>query len=1156
MTCPAIVIGLGGTGQWVLTYLKKDLLEIGEGVMPDGVKLLCFDTTSKTAAQVGKPAEEGSATETEIKLGSIKLDPDTEFIPIGDNVYDLSRMIRDEQSDPSKQTHPQIASWYDADDLLKRHVTKVFNLATGSGQVRTFGRMAFFNDLLKGQKSKIRAHIQAAIRKIQKEVTGTKQLEMIIIASFAGGTGAGMFIDMGILARHEASLLVERNLCVRGFYVLPRVFETQNKEMQARSFAAWRELDRFLMIGSKYGQRQMIYNSTDAALQFPINDRIFDVCYLVDAIGEGKNSMENIPPSEGLFPMVSDVISTIMDSKAGKDYTEYITANLAGKLDHLPRAPYHSAIGAYTIKVPVYYDLQVYAHNFALDTLNKFLHPLRDVERKRVIGVAPDANEEDPDSRGSAGALKFLFARSSTDFGIVGNEKVCTPFTHVVADITKKASMNDQTLVQRVALMNLAADRSADANIYFSALTNIGEDETGKKIRNEVQDELYLPLHKEVPTSHMAKDKPDAAYPRIENGVKAFISKHYGQKMSDGTEKRGKYGDVLTKCERYQVERYRDILYLWLDATLNGTSEDAERARAGKIGYVREALDATVAAFANYIEFFNKVRNERTERLQKLNIETVAANALANYHRHKGDKCPFTAWDSFVHPRAHMSQVAYLQAEQVRIDHRKYDIMINVLVETAAAMKEITERVRTEMDNWVDYLATGDPERQVTSLYNTVTGSLSLAEANHYLDQRLKKVQDIIGENPYKTSEEKVKEVLGRLKWKVTIQDSLPHIGLDVSFPQPDGKMTTGEFRCSGEAATQANLRLILSLGEKMYADLPRQEPVIKLLMDKYPTADDLANEVNMKAEPLYEKSTHGGDPKMVSCYVRIDTTSLTSSQAQADQYVKQFVGKLTALNPVAAETEYRDLPSDNIYRMTIMRSDDLLLSEGFNMWTFCKQAYEQLVVSQNLPAERFQIFPAERNAAFYEQQIYSVLKPSGGFRILHPSVVALLEDRSAIEYFFLCLAYGFVRKERMNTQDVYTFKLPKQTKGILLSKVYDDPQQYTEPDLLEVIDVFVNKRTAIDNLQSYIDIPVIKKAVQDHMNEIGREGVVQALKYQVENQDGIVNAIAKKVEDNRKRVKVSEQKNVSVELEDLADLAKVIYKRTIKMYSDKDDVE
>jgi hypothetical protein len=44
MTRPALIIGLGGTGQWVLTYLKKDLLETGIGKMPSVVRLLCFDT--------------------------------------------------------------------------------------------------------------------------------------------------------------------------------------------------------------------------------------------------------------------------------------------------------------------------------------------------------------------------------------------------------------------------------------------------------------------------------------------------------------------------------------------------------------------------------------------------------------------------------------------------------------------------------------------------------------------------------------------------------------------------------------------------------------------------------------------------------------------------------------------------------------------------------------------------------------------------------------------------------------------------------------------------------------------------------------------------------------------------------------------------------
>ena len=40
---PSIVIGLGGTGKWVLTDLKKGILEANDGVMPDNVILLAFD---------------------------------------------------------------------------------------------------------------------------------------------------------------------------------------------------------------------------------------------------------------------------------------------------------------------------------------------------------------------------------------------------------------------------------------------------------------------------------------------------------------------------------------------------------------------------------------------------------------------------------------------------------------------------------------------------------------------------------------------------------------------------------------------------------------------------------------------------------------------------------------------------------------------------------------------------------------------------------------------------------------------------------------------------------------------------------------------------------------------------------------------------------
>jgi len=1147
MTRPAIIIGLGGTGQWILTYLKKDLLEIGEGQMPPGVKLLCFDTTTKPMAGVGKLDDKERQTATEIKLGSVKLEQDTEFIPIGDNVYDLARAIRDGQEDASKQKHPHLASWFDADDMLRRHARMTFNLAEGSGQIRQFGRMAIFNDLSKGPLSKIRAHLQAAVRKLRTEVSGQRQLEVILIASFAGGTGAGMFVDMGVLARHEASKLVEKNLCLRGIYILPRVFDSQNTEMNARAFAAWRELDRFLMIGQKYGQRKMIYSPTDHDLQISINERIFDACYIVDAVGAGLNSLENIAPEHGLFPMVSDVVSTILDTKAGQDYTQYITTNLAGKLDSLPRAPYHSAIGAFTLKVPVYFDLQVYAHQFALDVLTRFLRPLRDVENKRVIGVANDANEEKPNYSGRRAALEFLRVRNSADFGLVGDEKTNTSFTPVVADIREGERVNDNALIQRVAMMNLSAlQRASEANLYFAALVNVGEDDAGKKLKKDVETELYLPLTKEVPPSRVAKDLPGAAFLRIQKRVPLFITEHYGQKLSDGTEKRGKYGEALQKCEQYQVERFRDILYLWLGATLNGTVDDLERARSGKIGYVLDTLKEISASFGDYVEFFNKVRAERTERLTKLHLDAAVSNAFSQYQRHKDDRCIFNVFESNIHPRAFMTQNAYLQAEQVRIDHRKYDILLSILVETATAMRTLCEDTLVKIENWVDYLATGDAEKQIEGLYQSVENSLDLAQANHFLDKSLEKVQQLLGERPYQADEEKIRQILGRLEWQVSLEDGLMKIGLNATSLRPDGKKTVKEFHCGGANATEGNLRLILSMGEAVYADLPKQAPLIKMLVDTYPLPDTLADAVNRKAEPLYETSTIHNDPKLVSCYVRIDVTNLEQGREQAEQYMKEFVERLSTLNPMAVETEYRLLPSDNKYRMTIMRSDDLLLSEGFNMWHICSEAYQQLIVKQRIPAERFHIYPAERNAAFYEQEIYTVLKPETGYRTLHPSVVALLEDRSAAEYFLLCLAYGFIRKEKVGVQEVFMLELPESRRSLHLSRLSDDPQLYRPPDLLEVMDTFVNKGSAIDNDQLYIDMAKVRKAVQTRLDEIGADGAVERLKFQLDNPAGIVKTLWEKVERERGDLPPAEKRYVAVEYEDLADLSTVVYKRSI----------
>jgi hypothetical protein len=700
--------------------------------------------------------------------------------------------------------------------------------------------------------------------------------------------------------------------------------------------------------------------------------------------------------------------------------------------------------------------------------------------------------------------------------------------------------------------MNLAAgQRIGENNVYLRSMINVSDDDAGRNIKAEVEKEITLLLTKEVPPSRaVSGDTPGAAYFRMEKKTPIFYDEHYGKILADGTEMRGKYGDALKKCQVYQVERFKSLLYLWMKATLNGTVADVERAKGGKLGYVRDTLEAIAIAMGDYMEFFKKVRGKRTEKLAAMKLDQVASNALAQYKRHKDDRCYLCVWDSFVHPRAHMTQISYLRAEQVRMDHRKYDILLNVLVETADAMKSIVDMALLDIENWIDYLATGDPERQITGLYQNVLSSLDLAEANYSLDKRLDKIQKILGERAYKSEPDKVNQVLNRFVWDVALGNGIPKVNLKLMSPQQDGKVDYKGFRDKGEGVRDYNLQVLLSLGEALFADLPEQASVAKLLMETYAKGETLADEVVKRAEPVYEKGMHGHAPQMTSCYVRVDTTNIGDGKAEADEYFDKVVKQLNAKAPQATGSKYEHLSSDNKYRMTVMRTNDLIKSEGFKMWKICQDAYVDKA-KKGIPVSRFHTFPAEKNAAYYETEIYKdvQLKNNNQYRMLHPSVVALLENRESLEYFFLCWAYGFIVKEKIKTQNQYQLKLPKARQPINLSMLSSLQTSISIQDILKVIDVFVNKKSAVDNDQLIIDMSAVDSAIETRVEEISSEGVVERLKFQIENPAGLVAELQEKVRAARAEKPEIERPYIDVEYEDLAYLATVIYKDYIKRH-------
>ncbi len=112
----------------------------------------------------------------------------------------------------------------------KTIINQLNDLKSGAGQIRLFGRVAFFFNA-----EKIRAAIEKAINVIQLVDManehfaplddGSFDIDINIVASIAGGTGSGMFMDTAIACRDILKNGSNHiNGRIRGFFVLPEIF--------------------------------------------------------------------------------------------------------------------------------------------------------------------------------------------------------------------------------------------------------------------------------------------------------------------------------------------------------------------------------------------------------------------------------------------------------------------------------------------------------------------------------------------------------------------------------------------------------------------------------------------------------------------------------------------------------------------------------------------------------------------------------------------------------------------------------------------------------------------------------------------------------------------------------------------------------------------
>ena len=267
MAIQALVMGFGGTGAQILTFLKE-LTVLKYGRQPDSVRFLLFDTIAdwepgRTVKILGGAAEEKLAVGRE---EGASLDPNLEYFFLSDHDPDLMKHVFEYLTPAGNpESYPHLKDWLHA-PWLSLHVPKnQLNIREGAAQQRQVGRFAMFQNA-----ERIVLQIEQDIRRL-RENSERGVVNVWIIGSAAGGTGAGCLLDAAFLVRRAAG---NTPVSITGVIVLPEVYADKEGISQGRAYSLFRELDRFQEQGCGMADRYVDGKMVSSRVRYDGRNRL------------------------------------------------------------------------------------------------------------------------------------------------------------------------------------------------------------------------------------------------------------------------------------------------------------------------------------------------------------------------------------------------------------------------------------------------------------------------------------------------------------------------------------------------------------------------------------------------------------------------------------------------------------------------------------------------------------------------------------------------------------------------------------------------------------------------------------------------------------------------------------------------------------------
>jgi hypothetical protein len=1033
MPSPALIVGLGGTGTLVATYVKKDLMETQEGKWPlKEVRVLAFDTDTKQPNIGGQ----GQIRQAGRSTGAVRLSPG-EFFFIGGNVQTLMREV-------ASGKHSHLRNWLLADWYLgvAKLPDKAYNLNEGAGQFRQFGRLTIFKDLATPSQSTLYGALHDAFTKLKRDNPTMTSLQVFLISSLAGGTGAGMFADVAHLMRTMATqpdIDLKDKMSIRGYLVLPDAFsrtvdQAWLRSMRARAFAAMRENRRFAVSFDYERGYPMQYHegSGNPLWQGSVKGKLFDLLYYLDGQGE-RNQLGLVDLKFGVAPAIAEAINSAIDSQAGGAFSAYVANVEMERLARLqrgelsPKTATFGSAGTYSIVFPIYNLMEAWTHDMGLEALNQLVMPREfDSRTGRPSKLKTNANQENPGEDGSIAARDFLKATKPVIYNYRDENNVTktvqaepTLLMGELARISMAAARPGSAIIQDLASRNIS-----DWNPYF---TPRGDDRETQRLMQKIENILNIRMYDregkigQVLATDQQKQKEDfiSAYDRVVTEVRVFKNRHLGDEdAKTGQRSGGIYRTALAQIVEHHTSRFYLCLDYFIQATLNGSpNRPAVESKGGKIGFMEEFMESLFQSLEQARSTLQRVQQIRRDQGEsRRNAMASAQTAAQNMKAMASKKGLFGTTNE-----AAQSQHAYLQSEMQLIEILQAEAAEEAILDVVNRMIDYVRSTQEAIQAWEQALAYDNE-----GLYGRLLRGRKQVDSDRAAGQDIK-CHLVVSDPAYEKLRYDlyVKNVeggwlnrlLGDVRWELETK-------MVAGRPQVDLKLIVNQNEKPVKITKELdeeNLLTWLQHCRQPFAGARQSESVIGYLI-QHPEYKDPTK----LADVIYGNSGvslnhEGGNPlpgNFLRAYFQTEEEAghrtylrnvIQHLSQRSGQGISEVVSSETGREAAQESKFVQYVNSEDRFKFSLVFTQEMLELERIAAYKTGDQAYLGGEDRQARGDRRvLHIFPAEVHAAEYEGRLPELRQE---IRLFSDDVALQLEDLGQFKLFLLCYTYDLIQR-------------------------------------------------------------------------------------------------------------------------------------------------